>query len=82
MKAILEFNLPEDQNDFEHAQKAGLYYSILFEVRNQLLRPARKHGFSDPEIQQLLEKLGDDGIELIHLLELKFNDLVVDVDDI
>lgn len=37
MKGILEFNLPEDQEDFNLASKAnGMYYSIILELEEYL----------------------------------------------
>jgi hypothetical protein len=32
MKGILEFNLPEDQEDFNLANKGGKYYFVLWEM--------------------------------------------------
>ena len=43
MKAILEFNLPEDQFDFDTAVSAQKYYGILFDL-DQKLRGEIKHG--------------------------------------
>jgi hypothetical protein len=37
MKAILEFNLPEDKGEFDFANNAVNYYSALFEF-DQWLR--------------------------------------------
>ena len=42
MKAILEFNLPEDQDDFELATKGGKWYSIVWEM-DQWLRTQYKY---------------------------------------
>jgi hypothetical protein len=80
MKATLEFQLPEDQEELDSALNANKYYSILFEIRNQIFRPSRKHGYSDPEIQALVESLGDKGHDLIQMLEQKFNELLDGVD--
>lgn len=73
MKAILEFSLPEEQNEFDLANKASKMYSALFDIRNQVFRPARKHGYSHTELQDLSEK----EIELISTLEQMFNDVLV-----
>ena len=48
MKATLEFSLPEEREEFEMTNKAGDYYSQLFEIDNYL-RSLLKHG--DPEAQ-------------------------------
>jgi hypothetical protein len=42
MKAILEFNLPEDQIDFDLAVKGTKYYSALWEM-DQWLRSQIKY---------------------------------------
>jgi hypothetical protein len=57
MKGILEFNLPEEQDEFELAIHVGKYSTTLFDVRQQVFRPARKHGYSRADIQELVEKL-------------------------
>jgi hypothetical protein len=41
-KAILEFNLPEEQDEFETATNAGKYYSILWNL-DQYLRNSIKY---------------------------------------
>jgi hypothetical protein len=43
MKAILEFNLPEDRNDFEIAAKAMDWSLVLWDV-DQQLRSWEKYG--------------------------------------
>lgn len=56
MKATLSFNLPEEQDDFDIACKATKMSIALFEIRQQVFRPARKHGYADKELQDLIEK--------------------------
>lgn len=55
MKATIEFNLPEEQEEFELAVKAGKYRAALWEISQQVFRPARKHGYSNMRIQTLLD---------------------------
>lgn len=43
----------------------------LSEIHNNVFRPARKHGYSDRKIQDLLDKT-EDGEEIIGLLEEEF----------
>jgi hypothetical protein len=78
-KAILEFNL-EDYDDKE-AHKTALkgqnYRSAIFEVGQQVFRPARKHGYPDEKISSLLRSLPEGkGEELIGLLEEKFYEVL------
>lgn len=42
MKATLEFNLPEEQEDFELSVNVYKYYSVLFEL-NSFLRSKIKY---------------------------------------
>lgn len=42
MKAILEFNLPEDQQDFELATKGLKFWSVLWDL-DQSLRAKTKY---------------------------------------
>ncbi len=84
MKGILEFNLPEEQEEFDLANKASALRNTLTDVGNLVFRPARKHGYPDQEIQRLVEELDkmSDGkaTELISLLEAKFYECANDND--
>jgi hypothetical protein len=46
MKAILEFNLPDDQDQFELATKGSNMYSVLWEL-DQSLRSKTKYAPDD-----------------------------------
>lgn len=58
-KATLTFNLPEESSEFQTAVKAGSMASALWEIKQDLFRPARKHGYMDGEIQELMLKLDE-----------------------
>lgn len=58
-KCILEYTLPEDKEDLDCAINGSTYKHAIWEVSQQVFRPARKHGYSDPRIQSLIEKLDD-----------------------
>jgi len=79
MKAVLEFNLPEEREEFNTANKAGSMSCALFEIRQRMFRPARKHGYPPGEILDLLssadEKSNDLMITLIYLLEKEFSSI-------
>ena len=70
-RAYLSFNLPEDKEDFETASKAINYKLALFEIQQEIFRPARKHGYSDEHLHNLVEK-NKDAVEIIGILEQKF----------
>ncbi len=76
MKAILEYDLPEDREDFDRASKAWSMAIALDEIRNEVFRPARKHGYSDIKIAELIAKNPEDSEELIGLLEEKFYEIM------
>jgi hypothetical protein len=54
MKAILEFQLPEDNQEFELATKASKMYSTLWEL-DQWLRVEIK--YKDKELDEVRDKL-------------------------
>ena len=58
-KATLEFNLPEERVEFEQANQAGALVSFLWEVENRVFRPARKHGYPEQDIQNLIDVLNN-----------------------
>ena len=60
MKATLEFDLPEDREEHEDALNGTKYKGQLDEVWNQVFRPHRKHGYSNQELQKLI----DDNFEI------------------
>lgn len=72
MKGKLEFTLPEEQEEFNLAVSAGRMHTCLWEISQEVFRPARKHGYPDEKIQTLLTELGEKGEELVGLLEAKF----------
>lgn len=57
MKAKLEFDLDDPSERLEHERciKATKAYIALHEIGERLFRPARKHGYSDPMLNNLLE---------------------------
>jgi hypothetical protein len=67
---ILKFNLeePRTQKDFILATKANLLLLTIDEIWNQCFRPAFKHGYGNREIQDLIDKIGQDAIDLIRLI--------------
>jgi len=93
MKVTLQFNLPEEEQDFLLATKAGAMSAALWEIGQEIFRPARKHGYSDTQIQELITKLDGlvekpqeftldgparDATDLIGLLEQRFYQILQD----
>lgn len=75
MKGVLEFNLPEEQDEFDTACKAGAMSAAISEIANEVFRPARKHGYSDEKIRNLIEKY-EGSEELVGALEEKFYEIL------
>jgi hypothetical protein len=79
MKGILEFNLPEEQQEFETAVSAGRMKSLLWDISQEIFRPARKHGYSDHRMKQFLDtdgELKEEVAEAIGVLEQMFYEFV------
>jgi hypothetical protein len=55
MKAILEFDLPVEREEFYTAASAPDMKAALYDIGQEVFRPARKHGYGGT-IQRLLEK--------------------------
>lgn len=72
-----ESELLEDLKPFSHTYDLA---RTIYDIRQEVFRPARKHGYPDPRISSLLETLGEGGYELIELLEDKFNRVLEDRD--
>ncbi len=72
MKATLEFQLPEEQAEFDRANKAFGLALALYDVSQELLRPARKHGYAIPELATLMAKNPDVVEEFVGALESAF----------
>lgn len=75
-KVTLNYNLPEEQEEFKRAIEGMDAHLCLWDIAQDIFRPARKHGYPDSEISKLLEKIGDDGSELIGILESRFYDIL------
>ena len=78
----IKFNLPEEQEEHKHAMEGSTYHLALWEIANEVFRPARKHGYSDPKIQRMIDWLDERGseennaTELISLLESRFYEIL------
>lgn len=98
MKTKLEFDLddPSDRLAHRRAMLATDAYIALNDIANLIFRPARKHGYEDPKLNELIETsrkiIGGDGIEttigheIVEKLERRFYRILeehgVDLDDL
>ena len=72
MKAILEFNLPEEQNEHKQAIDAGKWEALLFEL-DQHYRSIYKHGNDDVAADHA-EKVRDKIRELMESYNLVWSE--------
>lgn len=56
MRATIEFNLPEDKDEYKMAILGAKFKSALEDIEYDIFRPPLKHGFDDRELQDLYEK--------------------------
>jgi hypothetical protein len=57
MKGILQFDLPEEREDFEHAQKATHYVAIIEDLFNLLRQKSKYENKKSIAITELQEWL-------------------------
>lgn len=77
MTLTLEFsNDTNGQEEVRRVLSVNDCYSALWDIGQEIFRPARKHGYLDKEIADALEKAGEAGPELVHLLEKKFYEIL------
>jgi cell division septum initiation protein DivIVA len=69
-KGILEFDLPEEQDEFETATNAYSYRIALDDIYNNIIRQRTKYGYSETTIDELLEKIADEYREIVSDLKL------------
>lgn len=75
MKALLEFNLPEDAAEHKMAIRGREAHRALWETVQQVFRPARKHGYDDVKLNALIDA-NPDATEIIRLLEDRFHEIL------
>jgi hypothetical protein len=74
MKAIIEFELPKDQEEYEMANNASKMYVALWEIK-QLFRSTLKYnsaGLNDQQLQQW-EAMRGDFFDILENNDLKFD---------
>lgn len=77
-KVTIDFEITDDY-DIQECLQALSYkkcFRVFDQITQQVFRPARKHGYHNYKIQQLLEKCGDAGYELVGLLEETYLDIL------
>lgn len=71
-KVTLSFSLPEETEEMQTAIDAAKLAITLSDIQNEVFRPSWKRGYSNEELNKLLEKEEvSRAIELIHEMFLK-----------
>lgn len=73
MKATLEFDLPEEKEQFETALNAAKIQNAIYQISQEIFRPARKHGYADV---RMAGKLTPEITEVISTLETMFYEIL------
>ena len=81
MKAILEFNLPEDNNEYKITTKASDFYLALYDISNSI-RSFEKYelGIDPPETQEEMEEWSKRISRLINEIWSKSNEMIRDIE--
>lgn len=72
MKAILEFNLPDDQHEFDLAVESGRMYSALWDI-SQELRTLWKYEELSEEEWNMVERIRDKFYEILDDNKIKLD---------
>jgi hypothetical protein len=73
MKAILEFNLPEDIIDFTKATKAQDYFHALWDIGVQL-RSWEKHGHSFKDADDAVVQIREDFYKVMNHFNINLDE--------
>lgn len=65
MKAILEFNLPEEQDDFNHVMKTEDYYNVIFNFDKYLRREVKYNESLSKKEKDIILKVRDTFSEIL-----------------
>lgn len=79
-KAILEFNIEDGfgREELDDALNGSKYKCQIEDIWTQVFRPYRKHGYNNPEINEIIEKMGEDGDKLMEYLIDRYFEVVND----
>jgi hypothetical protein len=64
MKAVLKFNLPDEQHDFDLAIQGGKMYSALWDISQELRTLWKYEELNDDEFK-IVEKIRDKFYEIL-----------------
>jgi hypothetical protein len=76
VKGILEFELPQENEEFETAAKGWRYKVAIDQLWEEMFRPRHKHGYYD-KLQKLVET--ETGEAIMEELERLYLTIIEDV---
>jgi hypothetical protein len=78
--ATLKYKLPDEDYEFYCATSGANALLALWTIQQEIFRPARKHGYSDPKLHKMIEEApegqGNTICEAIGILEEKFCEIL------
>lgn len=77
-KLIFDLTTFEGRDQMQKCLNVDSYHSVLFDISQEIFRPARKHGYSRHAIRELYEQNPEFAAVLIGELESLFNELLSD----
>ena len=72
MKAILEFNMPEDQVEFDFAVQGSKMYSALWDISQELRTIWKREELSEEEFK-IVERIRDKFYEILDENQIKLD---------
>lgn len=77
MKATLEYNLPEEMEQYESSINGAKYKYMVEAIWQNVFRPYHKHGYSDVELNNLLDS--ECGKYIMNTLEEYYKSSIQDI---
>lgn len=65
MKAILEFNFPEDEDAHYVAVNGGNLYRALWTIMMDVFRRECKYGVHPPEVQEVIDRMQKEAWDIV-----------------
>lgn len=76
MTLTVDITDPEDEIYAKQLLSCTDAFIVLGEIRNEIFRPARKHGYQDKALQDLIDGTAGVGEAIIERLETRFDELL------
>lgn len=71
----ITYNLPEEDAEMHLALKAAAYQHALYRVAQEIFRPARKYGYDNAKLQEIMDA-NPASFEIVGMLEDMLHEIV------